>query len=304
MKSQYIQSGSAYFALNFKAATSSIARAIVSAHYPDIEDNLVNNTSYPEGVTIDNSRWHSQLPKTETPDGDVILIVRDPVERFRSACAETGKTPDEALSEQGQKNNHLWPTSRLLVDGCKLYRFEADLDDAANALGLTLPLPNIDGGNDAKPTLTPEQLSRVQAIYADDIALYESITTAGQEWIAPPVPATDEMRAAKIGELERARWDAEVAGITLPDGRFVRTDKETQAELGKALGIIGTINPALEIDWKFPSGEVVKLDADQIQQIANAVFSHVQATRTKFKEKSAEVQAAGTQAEVESISWQ
>lgn len=188
MKSQYIKSGSTHFALNFKAATSSIVRAIVSAHYPEIEDNLTNNTSYPSGRTVDNSRWHWQLPKTETPDSEVTLIVRDPVERFRSACAETRKTPDEALSEQGQDNSHFWPTSRLLTTGVKLYRFDTDLDDAAVALGLALPLVDIAGDNPPKPDLTPDQLARVQAIYADDIALYESITEAGQEYVMPPVP--------------------------------------------------------------------------------------------------------------------
>lgn len=301
MKTQYIKSGNAYFALNFKAATSSIARAIVSAHYPDIEDNLLNNTSYPEGVSIENSRWHSQLPKTENPDSDVVLIVRDPVERFRSACAETGKTPDEALSEQGQRNMHFWPTSRLLLDGCKLYRFESDLDAAVTALGLAPPLPDIDGGNGPMPDLTPEELSRIQEVYADDITLYESITEAGQTYNAPPVPVTDEMKAAKIAELEAARWDAEVAGITLPDGKFVRTDKETQAELGKALSIISTVNPALEIDWKFPDGTVEHLDPTQIQEIAGAVFAHVQATRTAFKDKAGLVYSASTQAELDAI---
>lgn len=303
MKSQYIKAGSAHFALNFKAATSSIARAIVSTHYPEIEDNLANNTSYPEGMSVDNSRWHSQLPKTEKPEGEVILIVRDPVERFRSACAETGKSPEEALSEQGQRNNHFWPTSRLLVDGCKLYRFESDLDAAATALGLSLPLTNIAGDNPPKPTLTAEEQAQVESVYADDIALYESITEAGQVWTKPPIPATDEMKAAKIAELERARWDAEVAGLTLTDGRLVLTDKGTQAELGKALSIISTVNPSLEVDWRFPNGSIEQLDAAGIQQIAGEVFGHVQATRTQFKDKATLVAAATTEEELNGITW-
>jgi hypothetical protein len=117
------------------------------------------------------------------------------VERFRSACAETDRKVEEILSkiESGEPyNNHFWPTSRLLINGIKLYRFEADLDRVALELGLQLPLPVI-ATNGTKPNLTSKQIARVQAIYADDIALYNSITEAGQVWEAPepkPEPIT------------------------------------------------------------------------------------------------------------------
>lgn len=126
-----------------------------------------------------------------------------------------------------------------------------------------------------------------------------------EEWILDPLTAEEfvEAKALKIKELEASRYQAEVAGITLPDGKEVRTDKETQAELGKALSVIATVNPALEIDWKFPSGEVVPMDVAQIQQIAGAVFAHVQATRTAYKEKAALVADATTKDELNAIIW-
>lgn len=116
-------------------------------------------------------------------------------------------------------------------------------------------------------------------------------------------PTLDDLKASTIKQLESARWAAEVAGITLPDGKLVRTDKETQAELGKALSIIATVDPALEIDWKFPSGEVVHMTPAEIQQIAGAVFTHVQATRTAFKDKAALVAAAGAKEDLNLIEW-
>ena len=39
-----------------------------------------------------------------------------------------------------------------------------------------------------RPNLTAEQITRLEAIYADDIALRDSIATAGQELIVPPAP--------------------------------------------------------------------------------------------------------------------
>lgn len=302
MKSQYIKSGVVYFALNFKAATSSITRAIVSTHYSEIEDNLTNNTSYPEGRSVDNSRWHSQLPKTEDPDANVVLIVRDPVERFRSACVEAGKTPDEALSEQGQKNTHFWPTSRLLVDGCKLYRFESDLDDAATALGLTLPLPDIDGGNGEKPDLTPEQLERVQAIYADDIALYESITEAGQVWTKPPTPATDVDKAEKLAELAAARYAEEMGAIEV-DGMLIKTDERTRGILTAGMVEVRD-NPEFSLlNWKISDGNFVDLSALQILSIYEAVDAHIAATFAKERTLSEQVTNATTIEELEAIKW-
>jgi hypothetical protein len=60
----------------------------------------------------------------------------------------------------------------------RYFRFEDQLDDAAEWLGLQTPLPQEDATSEAnKPTLTPEQESRVREIYADDIALWESLHT-------------------------------------------------------------------------------------------------------------------------------
>ena len=301
MKSQYIKSGAAYFALNYKAATSSIARAIVSAHYPEIEDNLTNNTSYPEGVTIDNSRWHALLPKTEESDATVVLIVRDPVERFCSACADTNKSSDEALSKNGQKNYHFFPTSRLLVDGCKLYRFESDLDDAATELGLPLPLPIIPS-NGTKPDLTPDQLARVQSIYADDIALYESITEAGQVWTKPPTPITDVDKAKKLTELAAARYAEEMGSIEV-DGILIKTDERTRGILTAGMVEVRD-NPEFSLlNWKISDGNFVDLSALQVLSIYEAVDAHIAATFAKERTLSEQVTNATTIEELEAIKW-
>lgn len=158
--------------------------------------------------------------------------------------------------------------------------------------------------------LTDEQAAPVEAGLAEHPKLHffwngiEVLTNAEwREWKKWDAITLDEAKAAKIRELESARYQAEVAGIELPDGKFVRTDKETQAELGKALSIISTVNPALEIDWKFPSGEVLHMDATQIQEIAGVVFTHVQQTRTAYKDKAALVEAATTKDELDAITW-
>jgi len=56
------------------------------------------------------------------------------------------------------------------------FKFETELDAAAEWLGLPVPLPQEDATDEAaKPTLTAEQEGRVREIYADDVALWESL---------------------------------------------------------------------------------------------------------------------------------
>jgi hypothetical protein len=74
-------------------------------------------------------------------------------------------------------NVHVWTLKSMgLLDApkAKYFLFESQLEDCANYLGLDLPLPELNGESN-KPELTSEELSRVQAHFADDIALYERL---------------------------------------------------------------------------------------------------------------------------------
>lgn len=205
MKTSFFDTPNAAVAVNFKVGSATLARAIIAAHHPDINSVLTtphgdgNGTAYPVGKSADSIRAHGLCPRIADPkDRPVTLLaVRDPVEKFRSACVESKVVDVDAklthLETNGfTRDSHFWLQSRLLEGNTiKLYRFPQDLDALAVEAGLSLPLPNIDGGNDPtlKPTLTPEQLARVEAIYGDDTALFASIAEAGQEFvIEPPTP--------------------------------------------------------------------------------------------------------------------
>jgi hypothetical protein len=306
MKSKYIKAGDKVLALNFKAGSASLIRAIVQAHYPELEETITNQTHYPDGQDANSSRWHYLVDKTENPTVPVVLVVRNPVERFRSACAETRTVDVDALlgkMEAGEPvNNHFWPTSRLLVDGCKLYRFESDLDDVATELGLTLPLPNI-AGTGTKPDLTPEQLARVEAIYADDIALYDSITTVGQVYVAPPVPATEEDKEAAKAVVDSALLAKLIEPIFL-NGVKVNTDDKTVSELTGIHTAMG-LRPNLKVDKKVglqAGGSAwVQLTATEIGAMVDAVADHKLAAYASAKAKEAEIDAATTLEELETL---
>ena len=186
IRKQYFDAGRVAVCVNYKAASATLARAIIAAYHPEIESLLTTQpgtgkgTAYPPGRSADNTRWHGLCPKTDY--GTVprtVLVVRNPVDRFVSACAETGTADVDALLnrlESGTENNpHFWSQSRFAEGNPTLYRFDRDLKKLANDLNLSWPLPKIiRRDKPAKPTLNQSQTDRVLAMYNDDLTLYQS----------------------------------------------------------------------------------------------------------------------------------
>jgi hypothetical protein len=143
-----------------RSGSNSLSLAAFAAFWPDIE--MPANMHPANAFPIDEN-WDGN-------NANVGLIVRNPVERFRSMCAHR---PERTLEE------HLdAPIYGPLPQGTfdRYFRFEDQLDAAAEWLGLPTPLPQEDATNEAdKPTLTPEQEARVREIYAADVALWESL---------------------------------------------------------------------------------------------------------------------------------
>ena len=143
-----------------RSGSHSLARTALRTFWPDIAVN---------------SEWHPAacLPVALHWDGtqrDIGLIVRNPVERFRSMCAHR---PERTL-EQHLAHPVYGPLPRGNFVG--YFRFEDQLDAAAEWLGLPTPLPHEDATDPAlKPTLTPDQEARVREMFADDVALWESL---------------------------------------------------------------------------------------------------------------------------------
>jgi len=131
-----------------------------------------------------STRWH---PISSHPKGDSMSIdeppigmccmVRDPLERFRSSCARQKVSPEEGLTRV-EHDVHFWTLKSmgLLQEGVTHFRFPDQLNDCAEWLGLQAPVPQLnEEAEELKPVLTPEQEARVREIYADDIALWESL---------------------------------------------------------------------------------------------------------------------------------
>lgn len=87
-------------------------------------------------------------------------------------------------------------------------------------------------------------------------------------------PSLDHLRGQLKAELATIRFAEEIAGVTLPDGSKVRTDRESQAQLSSAYQSL--TQPFVDsIDWKSGSGWIT-VTQTELEPIARAVAQHVQ----------------------------
>lgn len=135
-----------------------------------------------------NQIWH---PYLELPEyikdgryydisdikGNLSVMVRSPVERFRSACARQKLSVDQGLRAM-ESDVHFWPLKDmgLIAYDINYFRFPDQINDCAEWLGLPTPVSHENGEpEEQKPVFTPEQELAVRLAYADDIALWESL---------------------------------------------------------------------------------------------------------------------------------
>lgn len=147
-----------------RSGSHSLALTALVTWFPD------KHSEYLAAVATGET-WHPAafIPAPINAD-EVAMVVRNPVERFRSMCSHR---PDRSIDEHLNS-----PCYGPLPPGpfARLFRFEDQLNACAEWLGLPVPLPQEDATEEAnKPTLSEEQLTRVREIFADDIALWESL---------------------------------------------------------------------------------------------------------------------------------
>ena len=107
-------------------------------------------------------------------------------------------------------------------------------------------------------------------------------------------------KEAKKAEIAQARYNAEIAGVTI-NGVSIKTDRESQGLItGAALQALQ--DNTYTCRWKGVGG-FVELTAPQILAIADAVRAHVQACFDREAELLPLIEAATTEAELNAITW-
>ena len=108
-------------------------------------------------------------------------------------------------------------------------------------------------------------------------------------------------KEAKKTEIAQARYNAEIAGVTI-NGVLIKTDRETQAVLTAAC-LQAYIDSGYSLNWKTGDGTFVSLPAEKIMAFGTAVRAHVQGCFDREAELLPLIEAATTQAELEAIKW-
>jgi hypothetical protein len=179
-----------------KSGCSTISRAVINAFQTE-EELLITTASYPVGKNADNSMWHGFVKREEYPSKQILAMIRNPIERFRSAMAQFHAADVNAVIDSlinGSKfvsgtararginastNAHFKPQILWVDENTKLYKFPDHLNDAAVEIGFILPLPQINVASFTKPILDQQQTEILESYYAEDIALFNSITYPG-----------------------------------------------------------------------------------------------------------------------------
>ena len=105
----------------------------------------------------------------------------------------------------------------------------------------------------------------------------------------------------KYAEIAAARYNAEIAGITV-NGVSIKTDRESQGLItGAALKAMQ--DSEYSCRWKIESG-FVELTAPQILAIADAVRAHVQGCFDREAELLPLIEAAESPEELAGIVWE
>jgi hypothetical protein len=142
-----------------RSGSHSLATAAMRTFWPDIE---ITDESHPATFFGSEEWW-------DGTNQNIAIIVRNPIERFRSMCAHK---PEKTIEE-----HLIQPIYGPLPKGdFQYFLFETEFDKCAEWLGLPTPLPHIDASAESnKPILTIKQEAIIEKIYADDILLWESL---------------------------------------------------------------------------------------------------------------------------------
>lgn len=165
----YILPNDVYIARNPRVASMAIAQAVMQTYYPLFTKNCL--------VPVD---FYNICPITDTPKGTILLLVRDPVDRFLSALAGSEKDVNSAINDLTTAklgaNDHFAEQSQYAQVATNIFKYPDSLPDFLKAAGLSSPLPIVNETTVVKATLTPAQLIKVQQFYSNDNTLFINTT--------------------------------------------------------------------------------------------------------------------------------
>lgn len=175
-----------YLAFIPRSGSTAFARAILNQYYPELLPRLTN-CDFPPGRTEVAPQFICPSVNFPEPNGTIIALIRDPIERFKSGFsrASKGRSIQEVIDSLINKtenvvNIHIAKQSDRIkfVENIILYKFPIAIEAVANELGLIeIPPQENESLDGEKPELSPEQIIQLQNYYSEDIELYNKAFT-------------------------------------------------------------------------------------------------------------------------------
>lgn len=161
---------------------------------------------------------------------DVVVLVRDPVQRFISYVSRYGLDVDRTISsiENGIGQTYPLRLREYLGDNNILFKYETHREEFLEYLGIDSLLS--ENQTDVNVSLTWSQLSKVQELFAEDISIYDSITSAGKLYVKTPEPIIE-------------------APITFTLTKLAVRRKLRELGLEEKLDEFLNLNPQAKADW-------------------------------------------------------
>lgn len=189
----YICNSTLLVAENHKAASTSIAKAILAKYYPSLYAGIQSN------ATISFRVYHDKTPKTDSCIGkDVVTVIRDPIDRFISLVTFMGLIPmiDTIIDQLSALNNPddipdfqtphghaalnsvFHPQIEIGKEANKIsyFKYSDNLEDFCKAIWVDPPLERINTTKQTKLILTDTQIEKLNTIYEKDLNLYNSLS--------------------------------------------------------------------------------------------------------------------------------
>jgi hypothetical protein len=152
--------------------TRSGSHALMNLMLPENHESFV-----PE--SLKGQRWHPIMNlkghdlRNGFPEMPICCMVRDPVDRFVSSCARRKKSVKQGLLEDDDPHFWTMESMSLLNENIKYFLFPQQINECANWLGLTIPVPKLnEEDNIKKPVLNQNEIELVLQKYCKDNELY------------------------------------------------------------------------------------------------------------------------------------
>lgn len=166
---QYLVTPKHCIALNSKVATNSICMAIVEAYFPERVELCIIESDY---------QWRSFVEQTDKPELPVLMLVRDPVERFKAVVSMLNLDAADVIADiKSYEPNYFEPQSLFVKDSpkAKLFAFPSQLKEFCAEAGFKFPLPELNPPKNKKVELTSDQIAFVKDYYAEDVKLFSKV---------------------------------------------------------------------------------------------------------------------------------